>query len=246
MANIQDIRDQTKKLKLELTRFMMNYSFALDEIGTKVKILKEEFHLIHDYNPIEHVNSRLKTPESIFKKIQRKNLSFDLDVIKNNIQDIAGIRITCSFVSDIYRIQEMISKQSDIQVIDIKDYIKTPKSSGYQSLHLILSVPVFLSDREESVFVEMQIRTIAMDFWASLEHKIYYKYKKEIPKHLTDELLEAAKTAALLDMKMESLNDEINILKAADQEPISTSISADAARLYSALKEIDMSHFEDK
>lgn len=207
-----------KELRVELTRFMLAYKFALDEIGTKVRILREEFRLIHEYNPIEHVNTRIKTPESIMKKMQKKNIPATLDDIRENMRDIAGIRITCSFVSDIYIINEMIQAQSDIEVIEVKDYIKHPKPNGYQSLHVILKIPVFMSDREEHVYVEMQIRTIAMDFWASLEHKIYYKYNKQVPERLTNELREAAFTAAELDHKMERLNKEINILKEIEHD----------------------------
>jgi len=207
-----------KELRVELTRFMMAYKFALDEIGTKVRILREEFRLIHEYNPIEHVNTRIKSPESILKKMRKKNIPTTLEGIRENMRDIAGIRITCSFVSDIYIISEMIQAQSDIEVIDVKDYIQNPKPNGYQSLHVILKIPVFMSDREEHVYVEMQIRTIAMDFWASLEHKIYYKYNKQVPERLTNELREAAFTAAELDRKMERLNKEINILKEIEQD----------------------------
>lgn len=229
---------QAKQLKVELTRFMMAYRFALDEVETKVKILKEEFHLIHEYNPIEHINTRLKSPESLIAKIQKRQIPLDLVSIKENIQDIAGIRITCSFESDIYRIQEMICKQEDLKVVKIKDYIQQPKESGYRSLHLILQVPVFLSDRTENVYVEMQIRTIAMDFWASLEHKIYYKYNKDIPDYLSNQLVEAAHTAALLDKKMEKLNEEINILKNQQEDAAYDYRSLQTTKLFAALQQI--------
>lgn len=206
------------ELKREITRFMMMYKFALDEMNTKINILKQEFTYIHDYNPIEHVKSRLKSPESIVKKVKRKNLPLTLDSVKENIHDIAGIRITCSFQSDIYEISRMLSNQKDVKVIRCKDYIKNPKPNGYQSLHLIVQVPVFLTDREEDVSVEIQIRTIAMDFWASLEHKIYYKYNKEVPKRLLDELKEAAQTVSQLDKKMESIQKEVNKLKAYQEK----------------------------
>lgn len=232
--------ETTKALKIELTRFMMSYRFALEEINTKMKILKEEFHLIHEYNPIEHVDSRVKTPESIIRKLKKNKIPYNLNIIKEQLHDIAGIRIICSFVSDIYRIQQMISNQADIQVIEVKDYIKKPKASGYQSLHLILKVPIFLSDRQEEVYVEMQIRTIAMDFWASLEHKIYYKYNKEIPADLTNQLVEAAHTASLLDRKMEKLNDEINILKNEQVDEPAESVSAQTTRFLNALQTINM------
>lgn len=206
------------EIRKEITRFAMTYKFALEEIGTKVNILKEEFRLVHEYNPIEHVITRVKSVDSIISKVEKKRLPLSLDVIRDHIRDIAGIRIICSFVSDIYRISEMIQKQSDIQIIQVKDYIKHPKPNGYQSLHIVMKIPVYMSDRKEDVFVEMQIRTIAMDFWASLEHKIYYKYNKKVPRRLIEELREAALTASELDRKMERINNEINILKEVDVE----------------------------
>ncbi|MFC4321548.1 GTP pyrophosphokinase [Litchfieldia salsa] len=208
-----------------MTRFMMAYKFALDEMNTKLNILKEEFNYIHDYNPIEHVSSRVKSPESIFKKILKKGCPLSLDSIKHNIRDIAGLRITVSFISDIYKLKNMLESQKDITIIETKDYIKHPKPNGYQSLHMIIEIPIFMSDREEKVFVEVQIRTIAMDFWASLEHKIYYKYNKEIPENLVQELKEAATTANALDLKMERLNKEILEHKAAEQKKEETLIT---------------------
>ncbi|MDQ0971856.1 putative GTP pyrophosphokinase [Neobacillus niacini] len=206
-----------KAIKIELTRFMMAYKFALDEMTTKINILKDEFNYIHDYNPIEHINSRLKSPESIFRKVQRKQCDFTLESIKTTIKDIAGIRITCSFISDIYEISGMITNQKDIRIIEYKDYIKNPKPNGYQSLHMIVEIPIFMSDREEQIMVEIQIRTIAMDFWASLEHKIYYKYNKEIPQKMLDELKESADMAAHLDRKMEGIHKEIAKMKRAEE-----------------------------
>lgn len=204
---------QLKNIKNEMTRFMMTYKFGLDEMNTKLNILQEEFQHFHDYNPIEHIKSRLKSPESILKKIIRKNHDTSLDSIRENIHDIVGIRIVCSFISDIYRVSEMIQQQKDITLVETKDYIKNPKPNGYKSLHLILSIPVFMSDREEKVYIEIQIRTVAMDFWASLEHKIYYKYNKSIPDYLTGELTEAANTANALDEKMELLHSKVNVIK---------------------------------
>lgn len=209
---------QLKRLKNEITRFMMMYKFALDEMETKIEILKEEFQLLHDYNPIEHTKSRVKSPESIINKIARKNGELSLPSIKETIKDIAGLRITCSFVSDIYRIHEMLKVQHDLRIIDVKDYIANPKANGYQSLHLLIEVPVFMSDRAEKVLVEVQIRTIAMDFWASLEHKLYYKYNKAVPEHLLRELKEAADSAAALDIKMERLHREVESLQNEEEE----------------------------
>ncbi|GGE44068.1 hypothetical protein GCM10011391_23570 [Pullulanibacillus camelliae] len=208
---------QLKALKVELTRFIMSYKFALDEVLTKINILKEEFSHIHDYNPIEHIKSRVKSPESLFEKIYRKGLNFSLETIKHRIRDIAGIRIVCSFTSDIYAISDMLQKQKDITVLECKDYIKSPKPNGYQSLHLIVEIPVFMSDREEHLPVEVQIRTVAMDTWASLEHKIFYKFNKEVPKRITDELKATADLAADLDQRMERLHTEVNSIKHLDE-----------------------------
>lgn len=207
--------ERFKEFKKEITRFMMMYKFALSEMETKVDILKEEFQLLHDYNPIEHTSSRLKSPESIMKKIQRKKLKKNINFtnVKNTIKDIAGLRITCSFISDIYRIHDMLTQQRDVKVLEVKDYIESPKPNGYQSMHLLIEIPVFMSDREEHVPVEIQIRTIAMDFWASLEHKIYYKYDADVPNHLLSELKDAAESANSLDKKMERIHNEIKTLK---------------------------------
>jgi putative GTP pyrophosphokinase len=216
IENIFEIKEM-KDMKVELMRFMMAYKFALDEMNTKINILKEEFNYIHDYNPIEHVKSRLKTPESIIQKVYRKGYDFNLHSIKENVRDIAGIRITCSFQSDIYELSRMIANQKDVTVVDYKDYIKNPKPNGYQSLHFIVQIPIFMSDREELTYVEVQIRTIAMDFWASLEHKIFYKYNKEVPEHMIAELKEASVMADKLDRKMERLHKEISEIKQAER-----------------------------
>ncbi|MFC7679303.1 GTP pyrophosphokinase family protein [Paenibacillus sp. GCM10028914] len=209
---------QLKIMREEITRFMMKYKFALDEMETKIEILKEEFQALHDYSPIEHTKSRLKSPESILKKLSRKGLSISLESCEEHIKDIAGLRITCSFLSDIYKVSEMLQRQSDLKVLEVKDYIKNPKPNGYQSLHLLLEVPVFLSDRVENVCVELQIRTIAMDFWASLEHKIFYKYNQSVPERLLQELKLAADTANALDHQMERLQHEVQLIKQSQPE----------------------------
>jgi len=210
---VMDQMQKMKDMKQQITRFLMMYKFAIQELETKVEILKEEFHLLHEYNPIEHTSSRLKSPKSIVEKLYRKQSELSFNGIRNQIKDIAGLRITCSFISDIYRISDMLSNQSDLTLLEVKDYIKNPKPNGYQSLHLLIEVPVFISDRVENVCVEVQIRTIAMDFWASLEHKIYYKYKQAIPPRLLNELKEAADSASALDQKMERLHNEIAAIK---------------------------------
>ena len=196
----------------------MEYKFALEQMKTKIDLLKNEFKHIHDYSPIEHVTSRVKTPESIMRKIQRKNKPLTIESIRENVRDIAGLRITCSFETDIYVLRQMLDEHGDVEIIEEKDYINNPKGNGYRSLHLIVEVPVFMSDRDEKVLVEIQIRTIAMDFWATLEHKIYYKYNKEIPERIKRELAKTAEVAHELDKKMEGLHTEVNLIKANDQE----------------------------
>ena len=188
---------------------MLDYNSALKQIETKLSILNDEFQHIHRYNPIEHIKARIKTPESIVKKLKRYGLDFTLDNMEQSVNDIAGVRITCSFTSDIFRLAEMIRDQKDIKVISTKDYITTPKPSGYRSYHMIISVPVYFSDRIKDVKVEIQIRTVAMDFWASLEHKINYKFEGNAPEHIKEELIECSEMIARLDAKMLSLNEEI-------------------------------------
>ncbi|MEK3723305.1 GTP pyrophosphokinase [Paenibacillus sp. FSL H8-0034] len=212
--------EQFKLLKNEITRFMMAYKFALDAFDTKLEILKEEFQFLHDYNPIEHTKSRLKSPESIMRKMYKKGFGISLPSIKDNIRDIAGMRITCSFINDIYRISDMLQSQSDLTLLEVKDYIRNPKPNGYRSLHLLIEIPVYMSDRQEQVCVEVQIRTIAMDFWASLEHKIFYKYNQAVPTRLLQELKTAADSATALDLQMERLHKEITEIK-EDQDQAS-------------------------
>lgn len=203
-----------------LTRFLMCYDFAIQEIETKISILRQEFQQIHRYNPIEHVSSRLKEPDQIIAKARRLGCSPDEASLAANIRDIAGVRVVCSFVSDVYRVQRLLCDQDDIEVLELKDYVSQPKASGYRSLHAIVTVPVFLSDRVERVPVEVQFRTIAQDFWASLEHKIFYKYDRQVPPQLTAELVEAAGTAADLDARMERLGEEIQHLSSDDSQPL--------------------------
>lgn len=188
---------------------MLDYNSALKQIETKLSILNDEFQHIHRYNPIEHIKARIKTPESIVKKLRRYGLDFTLDNMEKAVNDIAGVRITCSFTSDIFRLADMIRDQKDIKVLSTKDYITTPKPSGYRSYHMIISVPVYFSDRIKDVKVEIQIRTVAMDFWASLEHKINYKFEGNAPQHIKEELIECSSMIADLDAKMLSLNEEI-------------------------------------
>ncbi len=194
------------------------YNSALKQISTKLEILNDEFQHVHRYNPIEHIKSRIKTPESIVKKLKKHGYESTIDNMVRYVNDIAGIRVICSFSSDIYQIAEMISNQKDIRVISVKDYIVNPKSSGYKSYHMLVTVPVYLSDRIADAKVEIQIRTVAMDFWASLEHKIHYKFEGNAPEHIKEQLVECAQMVAALDARMMSLNEEILHIEQEGQE----------------------------
>nr|MDH3152910.1 GTP pyrophosphokinase family protein [Bacillus licheniformis] len=197
-AQIEDLRNLMEDWKNEL----LVYKFALDQMDTKFSIISQEYNLIHGHNPIEHTKSRVKSFESLINKLVRKGRDITTKAAKEHINDIAGLRIVCSFLSDIYNMVEVLKEHEDIKILKMKDYIKNPKPNGYRSLHLIVEVPVYLTNRVEHAKVEIQIRTIAMDFWASLEHKIYYKLNNEVPNQLTDELKEAADIANYLDEKM--------------------------------------------
>ncbi|MDO4649332.1 MAG: GTP pyrophosphokinase family protein [Eubacteriales bacterium] len=188
---------------------MFLYKSALKQINTKIEILNDEFQQRHKYNPIEHVKSRIKTPESIVKKLRRHHYDDTIENMVLYVNDIAGIRITCSFTSDIYRIGEMIANQSDLKILSIKDYMKNPKGSGYRSYHILATVPVHLSDQVIDTKVEIQIRTVAQDFWATLEHKMHYKFEGDGPDYIAQELKACAKYVAELDARMEELNNEI-------------------------------------
>ncbi len=205
MANRNGNKDQVDQWKS--TMFL--YSSALKSINTKIEILNNEFIQLYNYNPIEHVTSRLKTPQSIVKKLKSKGREVDIENMVEHVNDIAGIRIICSFMSDIYPIADMIAKQADITVLYVKDYIKNPKENGYKSYHMVVTIPVYLSDGKIETKVEIQIRTIAMDFWASLEHKIAYKFEGHAPDYIEAELKDCADMVHMLDAKMYSLNQAI-------------------------------------
>ena len=201
--------DQLRAMRDEFQRFLLEYEFGLREVETKISILRDEFLQMHEYNPIEHVSSRVKTPDSIVEKVARKGMEPGFDSIRTRMTDIAGVRVTCSFVPDAYRLFDLLTAQDDITVRAVKDYIAEPKPNGYKSLHVIVEVPVFLSTGRVQVPVEVQFRTIAMDFWASLEHKIYYKYATQVPEALLADLKDAADSAAELDARMERLHGEL-------------------------------------
>ena len=193
----------------EWNRALLLYDSVLREINTKLEILNNEFKQAHQYNPIEHITSRIKSPESIARKIRKKGLELTVENIVKYVNDVAGVRIICSFTSDIYRIASSISNQDDVTVLRVKDYIANPKPNGYMSYHMIVSIPIFLTNDVIDTKVEIQIRTIAMDFWASLEHKIYYKFEGKAPDGIKDELKECANIISFLDEKMLSINESV-------------------------------------
>ncbi len=189
---------------------MAYYRCAIMEVETKFRVLNTEFGLRYDRNPIETIKSRLKTPESIIEKLHRKKVPFSAEMIEEKLNDIAGVRVICAFPEDIYLISECLLEQDDIRLIKKKDYIQNPKENGYRSLHLIVEVPIFLHDQKRFMKVEVQLRTIAMDFWASLEHRIYYK-KGQDDQKLRNELRECAEVSAALDLRMQSIRAELEM-----------------------------------
>ena len=197
---------------------ILTYNAALKQMETKIEILNDEFMHVHQYNPIEYVKTRIKTPESIVKKLKRYGYETSIQNMVKYCNDIAGVRVVCSFTSDIYRLADIIGRQNDITVISVKDYMKKPKASGYKSYHMIVSLPVFLSDRQVDVKVEIQIRTIAMHFWASLEHKIYYKFEGNAPDYISRDLRECSEIVSNLDARMLHLNEAIMAVKEEARE----------------------------
>ena len=191
-------------------KLMAYYTCAMMEVETKLNVLNEEFSLQYDRNPISSIKTRLKSFDSIIEKLQRKELPMDdFDMIEQNLNDIAGVRVICSFPEDVYMLAEALLKQDDIRLLERKDYIASPKANGYRSLHLIVEVPIFLAQEKRLMKVEVQLRTIAMDFWASLEHQLKYKKELENTEELTRELLECAEVSAALDAKMEEIRKRI-------------------------------------
>ena len=188
---------------------MAYYKCAMMEVETKFRVLSEELSLEYDRNPIETIKSRLKSVESIGEKMSRLNLPLTVDNIEQNLNDVAGVRIICGFPSDIYTLADAFLRQDDITLVQRKDYIKNPKPNGYRSLHLIVEIPIFLHDEKKRMKVEVQFRTISMDWWASLEHKIRYKKDVLIPDGVVEELKDCAEAAAILDKRMESISKRI-------------------------------------
>ena len=209
---------QCQRLLSENRRYqevMLQYRCALKALESRLEILNEEFSLQHDRNPIESMKSRLKSPSSIMNKMQKRGLSLDFPTMQANIMDVAGVRVICSFEEDVFFLAKCLKDQSDIEIVTEKDYISNPKPNGYRSLHLIVEIPVFLSEGRILVPVEVQIRTIAMDFWASLEHSLRYKAQEYIPQHISDELQRVATDIASLDQRMQAIHDQVDELSDA-------------------------------
>ncbi|MCI8567806.1 MAG: GTP pyrophosphokinase family protein [Bacilli bacterium] len=191
-------------------RTVLKYEYAKRTLETEIAILIDEFVHKHEYNPVEHVKSRIKSQKSIVNKLVNKGYVPTINNMKNNIYDIVGIRIVCSFLTDVYDIVSMISKSSNIIIKERRDYISNPKKTGYSSYHLIVLVPIYLSTGKEYIPAEIQIRTIAMDFWASLDHKISYKFDNSIPKEVQEEMYKSSLAITELDRKMLDLNELVN------------------------------------
>ena len=206
-----DMLEKSKNWLKEYSTLMAYYRCAIMEIETKFNVLNEEFSLRYDRNPINSIQTRLKSPESIHEKMQRKGLPLKLDLIEENLMDIAGVRVICAFPDDVYMLEEALLKQDDITLIKRKDYIANPKENGYRSLHLIVAVPIFLAREKRIMNVEIQLRTIAMDSWASLEHQLRYKKDVEFTEAMANELLYCAKLSAELDAKMDALQAQAKI-----------------------------------
>lgn len=205
MENI--LKDEDQVDRWEETMFL--YESALKQMTMKAEMLNDEFVCRYRYNPIEHIKSRLKTADSIVRKLKQDGYEVTIDNMNTRLSDIAGVRIICSFTSDIYQIADVLERQEDVTVLYVKDYIKHPKPNGYKSYHMVVSVPVYLTDGRRDVKVEVQIRSVAMDFWASLEHKIYYKFEGNAPDYISRDLRECAEMVSSLDEKMLSLNEAI-------------------------------------
>ncbi|MBQ7970194.1 MAG: GTP pyrophosphokinase family protein [Treponema sp.] len=200
------------KMAFQFQQIMMIYESAVKQIETKLEILNKENKVRRQRNPIETVKSRIKSPDSIAKKLEKKNIPVTFDSMMTNLSDIAGVRVICPYISDIYTVKEMLIKQPDITLVAENDYIENPKESGYRSLHLVVEVPVYLSKTAHNVRVEIQLRTIAMDFWASLEHELRYKTTTKVPDSVRRELFRAAETIAMTDRQMEEIAIELQQL----------------------------------
>ena len=199
---------------------IMMYSCAIREVKTKLEVLNDDLAVRNQRNPIQMIKSRVKKPGSIIEKLQRRGYPITIQSVYDNLYDVAGIRVICSFVDDIYQVAEMLARQDDVTVLTVKDYIRCPKDNGYRSYHMIIEVPVYFSDRKEKMRVEVQIRTIAMDFWASLDHQMKYKKDLEDSTEISEELKECAEIIAQTDLKMLSIRRKIDEKASPDKQKL--------------------------
>lgn len=209
---MQQRNSEFQKMVNDFFAIQCRYSAAMREVHTKLEILDDEFQARHKRNPIHHMQSRMKSIQSMMEKLQRKQFAVNMDSAVENLHDIAGIRVICSYVQDVYTVASLLTNQDDVRLIEVRDYIKQPKANGYRSLHLIVEVPVFLQEGRITVPVEVQLRTIAMDFWASLEHSMRYKADAVIPEDISQELQQVGADIAVLDQRMQALHDRIEKL----------------------------------
>ena len=198
---------------MQLQQIMLLYEAGIREIKTKLDILSDESNISGKPSPIDSIKSRIKSPRSIIKKLKRRGFPISLQSMMDNLNDIGGIRVICPFIQDIYTVADMLMRQSDLTLIEKKDHIANPKPNGYRSLHLILEVPIFLSETTKPVRIELQLRTIAMDFWASLEHQLRYKSDVQVPPHISDDLKECADVIAATDEEMQRIAKELHVLR---------------------------------
>ena len=204
-----DVNNLFEEEREEFARMMMIYNGAIREVKTKLQVLNDELSITRNRNPIEFIETRIKTPDSIANKLNKKELPMTVESVRENLNDVAGVRVICAFLDDIYKVADMLEKQDDVDIIKTKDYIRKPKKNGYRSLHLILDVPVFFSEGKQKVRVEVQIRTIAMDFWASLEHSVKYKKNVRDAEDIVYELRACADVINRTDIHMQSIRDKI-------------------------------------
>lgn len=214
---VKPIPNEFQQMVDDFFSVQCRYQAAIKEIQTKLEILDDEFQMRHRRNPIHHMQSRMKTIQSMMEKLRRRQEPVSISSAVEHLTDIAGIRVICSYIQDIYTVADLLTCQDDVEVIRVRDYIKTPKANGYRSLHLVLAIPVFLAEGRIVVPVEVQIRTIAMDFWASLEHSLRYKAEGAVPEDISAELIQTASDIAALDQRMQRIHDKVDALAKAGE-----------------------------
>ena len=210
IENIPPADAEALPMLREYAALLPIYRCALKLACTKIEVLDDEFRMNYNRSPVHHIESRIKMPESVLRKMRRKELPFTIDALRAGVRDVAGVRVVCAYINDIYCLAEMLLKQEDVTLLRRRDYISTPKESGYRGLHLLVALPVHLSSHRETVPVEIQLRTIAMDSWAALEHELQYKNNASLPQRFADQLRMCAETASVLDCNMQSIMQQID------------------------------------